>query len=173
MAMTRAQKTEHVGRIQATLEEANTVYLVSLAGLKVNEVNQLRASLREIGGGLRVVRNRLATRTLSGEAESLRSHFVGPTALAHHPVEPVSVAKVLTQFAKEHPSLDIKVGFLEKREIVDTEGVKAVSALPGLDGTRAMLLGVIAAPATKFVRLLVTPATQLARVLQARSEQEG
>jgi large subunit ribosomal protein L10 len=172
MPMTRAEKTEHLGQVQAVFEAANTVYLVSLAGLKVNEVNSLRGSLREVGGGLRVVRNRLATRTLGAEAEALRPHFVGPTALAHHPTEPVALAKVLTKFAKEHPNLAIRAGFLEKREVVDADGVKTLSELPDLDGTRAMLAGLIATPATQLVRLLSTPATQLARVLQARSEKE-
>ena len=51
--------------------------------------------------------------------------------------------------------------------------MKELSDLPGLDGIRAMLAALIITPATQLVRLLKTPGEQVARVMQARSEQES
>jgi large subunit ribosomal protein L10 len=42
--------------------------------------------------------------------------------------------------------------------------------LPSMEVLRAKLLGLFSAPAFTLVRLLNTPASQLARVLQARRE---
>jgi large subunit ribosomal protein L10 len=174
MAMTRARKVEHVEQVRATFDRANTLYLVDLCGLSVNEVNRLRTAVREVGGGMNVVRNRLAKLALEGdELETLREHLSGPTALVHHPREPVGMAKVLARFAKEHPALEIKAGFVERRQVVDEAGVKSIAELPGLEETRAMLLGVLSAPASKLVRLLATPGTQMARVIDARSEAQS
>jgi large subunit ribosomal protein L10 len=44
----------------------------------------------------------------------------------------------------------------------------ALADLPSIEVLRGKLLGVLQAPATKLAVLLNTPASQLARVLQAR-----
>jgi large subunit ribosomal protein L10 len=174
MAMSRARKESHIEEVRSTFDEANTLYLVDLAGLSVNEVNRLRAAIRETGGGMRVVRNRLTKRALDEEPRaSLREYLVGPTALVHHPSEPVTMAKALAAFAKEHPALGIKAGLVEGRQVVDEAGVKSIAKLPGLNETRAMLLALISTPATQLVRLLSTPGTQVARVLDAHREEQS
>jgi large subunit ribosomal protein L10 len=174
MVMTRAQKDVQVGEIQEIFKEANSFFLVSLAGLSSNEINDLRASLRDKGARMRVVKNRLAKRaTADTPMSELEEMFVGPTALVYHQEEPITTAKSLMAFAKDHPNLQIKGGLVDRANALDADGVKAVSELPGLDETRAMLLSLINAPATKLVRLVNTPAQQIATVLERRSEGEG
>lgn len=174
MVMTRAEKDVQVGEIQAIFQEANSFYLVDVAGLSSNEINDLRASLREKGARMRVVKNRLAKRaTVDTPLSELEEMFVGPTALVYHAEEPITTAKSLVAFAKDHPALEIKGGLVDRSSTLDAAGVKAVSELPGLDETRAQLLSLINGPATKLARLLNTPAQQLATVLERRSEGEG
>jgi large subunit ribosomal protein L10 len=173
MVMTRAEKDVQVGEIQQIFEEANSFFLVDLAGLSSNEINDLRASLREKGATMRVVKNRLAKRASADTPLSeLEPLFVGPTALVYHAEEPISTAKSLVSFAKDHPNLGIKGGLVDRANAIDADGVKAVSELPGLDEIRSMLLSAINGPATKLVRLVNTPGQQLATVLQRRSEGE-
>jgi len=83
------------------------------------------------------------------------------------------MAKVLVDFAKDHPQLEIKAGLVDRSDVVDGEAAKAISKMPDLDGLRAQILSLLQAPAGQLVRLLNTPATQLARVLEQRSKQEG
>jgi len=54
--------------------------------------------------------------------------------------------------------------------LVDAKGLAALADMPGLPELRGMLAGLIAAPATRLVRILNTPGGQLARVLKAKSE---
>ncbi|RMG45630.1 MAG: 50S ribosomal protein L10 [Acidobacteria bacterium] len=173
MPRTKQQKQQEIDAIREVFDGANSLYLVSLTGLTSNEINELRASLRQKGARIRVVKNRLAKRAAEGSAvKELERWFVGPTAVVYHPEEPISAAKGLVDFAKTHPALEIKGGLVDRRETLDADGVRAVSQLPGLEETRAMLLSLINGPATRLLRLLSTPATQLARVIGERSRQE-
>jgi len=54
--------------------------------------------------------------------------------------------------------------------LVDAKGLAALADLPGLPELRGMLVGMIASPASKLVRLINTPGSQLARVLKAKSD---
>lgn len=174
MVKTRAEKEVQVEQIQGVLEGANTLYLVDLTGLDCNQINILRANLREKGARMQVIKNRLAKRAaVGGPVEVLEKLFRGPTAVVYHAEEPISAAKSLVDFAGDHPALEIKGGLIDRSQVLDPEGVVAVSKLPGLDETRSMLLALINGPAQKLVRLFNTPATQCVTVLQKHSEREG
>ncbi len=82
----------------------------------------------------------------------------------------MALAKVLVDFAKDHPALSVKAGVVSGSQVLDAAGVKALSTMPGLPELRARLLGLLQAPATQLVRLLGTPGTQLARVMKAHQE---
>lgn len=172
MPMTRTMKSDQVDQIEALFSEQNSYFLVDLTGLGSNEINDLRALLRKEGARMRVVKNRLALRAIREHAaEGLSQWFRGPTAVVYHPDEPVTTAKKLIDFAKDHPALEIKAGLIDRRDTVDGEGVKAVSELPTIDGARAMLLSLFLSPMTQLVRLLATPGTQVARAIEERSKQ--
>lgn len=171
---TRAEKDIQIDGIREMLGEANSLFLVDLAGLSSNDLNILRAELRTKGAGMRVVKNRLAKRAIEGTtAEKLEEWFSGPTAVVYHPSEPMDTAKSLVEFAKTNPELGIKGALIDQTDTVDAMGVEMVSKLPGLDGTRAMLLQLINGPATKLVRLLNTPATQMVTVVKKHAEAQG
>ncbi len=70
----------------------------------------------------------------------------------------MALAKVLVDFAKDHPALSVKAGVVSGSQVLDAAGVKALSTMPGLAELRARLLGLLQAPATQLVRLLGTPA---------------
>jgi large subunit ribosomal protein L10 len=162
MPKTRAQKEVQIAEIDSVLAGANSLYLVSLAGLSSNSVNKLRASLRKEGARIRVVKNRLARRAAIGKpTEQLDGHFRGPTAIVYHPSDPVATAKGV---------IVIKGGMVEQKQAVDAAGVKYVSSLPGLSEVRATLLALLQTPAGQLVRLLATPGTQLARVISEKAK---
>lgn len=171
MVRTRSQKDQLITEIQQVFAEANSFFLVSLTGLKSNEINDLRAVLRQRGAHMRVVKNRLARRAgAEGPLSKLDAWFKGPTAVVFHPEEPVTTAKGLVDFAKDHPGLKIKAGMIDRAEAVAGEGIKAVAELPTLEQARGMLLGLMQAPATRLLRLINTPATQLAYVMKQRGD---
>jgi large subunit ribosomal protein L10 len=172
--LTRAQKQEQVAELRDKLARASCVYLAEYRGVDVQSVNQLRRRIRSEGRGLyeyRVAKNSVLRRAAAGSrAEPLSARIEGPTAVALSYGDPVGLAKILVDFAKEHEVFQLRAGVLEGRAIGSAE-IATLATLPGLDELRGRLAGLLLAPAGKLVRLLAEPGSQLARALQARGAQ--
>jgi large subunit ribosomal protein L10 len=170
--LTYAQKQEQVAELHDKLGRASSVIVADYRGLDVASVSALRAKLRTAGScEYRVVKNSILRRASEGTGvASIAKHFKGPTAVALAFGDPVALAKVLVEFAKDNPALTVKGAVVAGTQMLDAAGVKALSTMPGLPELRAKLLGLLQAPATQLVRLLGTPATQTVRVLKAHQD---
>lgn len=173
--MNRTEKQQLIDTLHDDFGKSPHAVLVDFRGLTVPAVTEFRRKVRQSGSRYRVVKNSLALRAAQGTPiEKLASHFENNTAVAYTETDPVLLAKTLVDFAKDNPTLVVKAGIVSGSQVLDAEGVKALSAMPGLPELRARLLGTLMGPASKLVRLLGTPATQLTRVLKAHQEkQEG
>jgi large subunit ribosomal protein L10 len=162
----RSRKEEIVNDLHGALNEANMVVVTHHNGLTVAEATELRRSMREVGAGFRVTKNRLALRALDGtQYEGLRDLFNGPTAVATSE-DPVSAAKAAVDFAKKNDKLVVIGGAMGETRL-DADGVKQLASLPSLDELRAKIVGMIQTPATRVAGVLQAPAGQLARVFSA------
>ena len=171
--MNRPQKIAFVEKMNEKFVATPHVIVTSFRGLTANQATSLRSRIRQVGGRLQVIQNRLAKRAATGTpAEPLVERFSGPCAIASHASDPVELAKVLADFSKENPQLELLAGLVDARELLDVDGVKQLAKLPGLTELRAQLLALIQTPAAQLVRLLGTPGTQLARVVDARREEQ-
>jgi large subunit ribosomal protein L10 len=173
--MNRTEKQQLIDTLHDDFVKSPHAVLVDFRGLTVPAVTEFRRKVRQSGSRYRVVKNSLALRAAQGTpVEQLARHFENNTAVAYTETDPVALAKTLLDFAKDNPKLVVKAGIVSGSQVLDAEGIKALSTMPGLPELRARLLGTLMAPASKLVRLLGTPATQLARVLQAhKDKQEG
>jgi large subunit ribosomal protein L10 len=169
--MNRNEKQQMVDELHRELEASPHAVLVDFRGLTVPAATEFRRRVRASGSRYRVVKNSLALRAAKGTAlERLQSHLEGTTGIAYTGDDPVALAKVLVDFAKDNPALALKGGVVAGSQVLDAEGVKALSAMPGLAELRAQLLGLLAEPAARLVRLLATPGTDLARVIKAHAD---
>ena len=170
--MNRAQKTELVEKMAAAFQATPHVVLTDYKGMTANQSNELRRRIRAAGGTYVVLKNRLAKRAAEGTAvEKIRERLVGTCGLAGHPTDPVAIAKVAAEFAKENPQLRLVAAVVDAKELIDGEAaVKTLSTMPGLPELRAQMLALFNTPATMLVRLLQTPGGQLARVVDAHRE---
>jgi large subunit ribosomal protein L10 len=166
-----AQKQEQVAELKEKLGRASSVVVADYRGLDVVAVNTLRAKLRAAGGcEYRVVKNSILRRASEGTGvASIAKHFKGPTALALAYGDPVALAKVLVDFAKQHEVFELRAGVLEGNAL-DKAAIATLATLPGLNELRGRLVGLIQGPAQKLVMVLSAPAAQLARVTEARSK---
>jgi large subunit ribosomal protein L10 len=170
--MDRAQKQEAVETLKGVFDSAGAVVVTHYLGLTVAEVTDLRGRLRAEGAQLKVVKNTLARKALDGSVgEAGDALFKGPVAIAFAP-DPVSAAKVATQFAKENDKFSV-IGGLMGREVLDQKAVGALATLPSLDQLRAKIIGLVQAPATKVAGVLQAPAGQLARVMGAYAAKDA
>jgi large subunit ribosomal protein L10 len=173
--MNRTEKQQLIDDLHREFGSSPHAILVDFRGLSVPAVTEFRRKVRHAGSRYRVVKNRLALRAIKDTPlEALGAKFESTTGVAYTGSDPVVLAKVLVDFAKDHPALVVKGGVVSGSQMLDAEGVKALSTMPSLPELRARLLGLLKAPASQLVRLLNTPASQLARVLKAHQEkQEG
>ncbi len=173
--MNRTEKQALIADLHQEFGRSPHAILVDFRGLSVPAVTEFRRKVRLAGSRYRVVKNTLALRAVKDTPlEKLGPQFDNTTGVAYTGTDPVVLAKTLIDFIKDHPQLVVKGGLVEGSQVLDAEGVKALSTMPSLPEMRARLLGLLMAPATQLVRLLNTPASQLARVLKAYEEkQEG
>ena len=171
--MNRTEKQTLIDDLHEEFGKSPHAILVDFRGLTVPAVTEFRRKVRASGSSYRVVKNTLALRAAKGTAiEKLKDKFEGTTGVAYTGSDPVALAKVLVDFAKDNPNLVVKGALVSGTELLDAEGVKALSTMPGLPELRAKLLGLLQAPATNLVRVLNAPAAKMARVLAAHKEKQ-
>ena len=169
VSVNRAQKVEAVKALQNTFETSETVVLAHNEGLTVAQMSELRAKMREAGGQIKVVKNRLAQRAIQeSKFKDLGEMFKGPVVLASSET-PVAAAKISYEFAKDNKKFVIVGGGMGEKQL-DASGVEALAKMPTLDELRGKLVGVISAPAQRIATIAQAPASQLARVLQAYAD---
>lgn len=149
-----------VQEIAENIKDAQSVVIVDYRGLTVAEDTQLRRQLREAGITYKVYKNTLMNFAFKGtEFESLIDSLEGPNAIAVSKEDATAPARVLAQFAKKAPALEIKAGVVEG-SFYDADGMKAISSIPSREELLSKFLGSIQSPITNFARVIKQIAEQ-------------
>src|SRR3974377_2012273 len=128
--MNRTEKQALIANLHAEFGGSPHAILVDFRGLSVPAVTDFRRKVRQSGSRYRVVKNTLALRALKNTPlESLSGKFDGTTGGAYTGTEPVALAKVLMDFQKDNPALVVKGGVVSGSQMLDAEGVKALSTM--------------------------------------------
>jgi large subunit ribosomal protein L10 len=169
--MDRAQKEAQVEEMKAALGEAEAIFAVDYRGISVPQAAELRAKLRDADASFRIVKNRLAKIAIAdSEGEGLEPLLEGPTALTFVKGDPVTAAKAISTFAREHDVLEFKGGFMEGAAL-DPDQFKSIARLPALEVLHGQLAGLTASPLTGLVRGLGSMISGLAVALGQIQEQ--
>lgn len=129
LALNLDQKKEVVAEVSAEVAGAQVIVIAENKGLEVGDVTRLRAQARAQGVYLRVLKNTLARRAVSGTPfEGLANEMTGPLMYGMS-ADPVAAAKVVHDFAKGNDKLVIRGGALANY-VMDAEGVKALASMP-------------------------------------------
>ena len=155
-----------VATLNGVFKSTAVVVVAHNSGLSVAQMQNLRKQMKHVGAAVKVTKNRLAKIALEGtDAAVVVPLLKGPTVLAYSG-DPIAAPKVAADFAKAHDKFVILGGAMGKTAL-DSNGVKALAALPSLDQLRARLIGLIQAPATKIAQVINAPAAKVARVVAA------
>ena len=143
-----------VQEISEAINGAQSVVVVDYRGLTVEQDTQLRKQLREAGVVYKVYKNTLVSRAVEGtEFESLREVLEGPSAFAISTGDATAPARVLAEFAKKAPKLEIKAGVVEGT-YYDAKGMEAISSIPSREVLLSRLLGSMQSPIANFARVM-------------------
>ena len=171
--MPTVRKEELVAEIKDRFTSSEAVIMADYRGLTVKAMQQLRVSVREAGGEIKVYKNTLTEIAIRELAlPNMDAYLEGPTAFIFIEGDPVAPAKALADFAKGNDALELKGGFVQSR-VVDAAGVKAIAALPSREELVAKLLGTMQNPLRGTVTVLSGPARAFATVLDAIAKQKA
>lgn len=175
--MPRPEKVQAVAEIKERLEEARAVFLTEFSGLSVKEQQELRRGLRSNEAEFKVVKMTLARRAADELGlDALDEWLSGPTALAFAMGDPVGAAKVLKDFAKDHPVLKVKGGLLGG-ELLTPERIEELAEIEPREVLLAKIAGALSAPLTQMAGLLAAlprnAATAMQQLLEKKEQEPG
>lgn len=132
-----AQKQNVIDEIKNCVSNSKTYVLFDYRGLTDSESKELRIKLRATGSDYKVYKNTLMSRALSDLNVDLDADLIGPSALAYSTDE-IAPIKVLTDFAKNHQALVVKVGVVDGK-VSDKASLASLANIPSRDGLLTML----------------------------------
>ncbi len=166
-------KAQIVEEIKEKISSSQSMVLVDYRGLNVAQLTELRKRYRDAGVDYKVYKNtmmRFAFKELG--LEDFNEYLKGPSAVAFGMNDPVSAAKVSTEFAKTNDKLEIKAGIVDGK-VINAEGVKNLAELPPREVLIAQVLGGFNAPIQGFTNVLQGTIRGLAIALNAIAEKKS
>jgi large subunit ribosomal protein L10 len=147
-------KVEAIANVKTVLEGYNDYIFADYRGLTVEQITDLRKKLRAKDCQFKVMKNNFVKVAFDEmKIENMAEYLAGPTAIALLKDDPNEVAKILFEFSKEAPALQVKGAYIEK-EIYDAAKIEAFSKLPGKKQLIAMLMSAINGPTQKLAATL-------------------
>lgn len=171
MSLNLEQKQAVVAEVSAELAKAQAVILAEYRSLAVGQMTELRRKARGSGIYLRVLKNTLARRAVADTPfKGLSEQMVGPLAYGISS-DPVAVAKVLQEFAKENEKFVIRAGAMPN-VLMTAREVAELARMPSRQELLTRLVATMQAPIAKFVRTLNEVPGKFARTLAAVRDQK-
>jgi large subunit ribosomal protein L10 len=160
-------------KVNEILDESQGFYVVDYRGLTVKETQDLRRRVREANGTMKVFKNNIVRLALQqAELPEIDDVLVGTCSYVFFGDDPVSVAKVLKEFAAQTKKTEV-VGGIADGAALNAEQAKAYAELP----TREQLFGQIAGLIAGFARDIAVCVNEvpggLARAINAINEKEA
>lgn len=170
--MKRTEKEQLVSELRDRLQGVKSLYYTDFTGLNVKRMTELRRRLKRAGVDYVVIKNTLALRAVN-ESGLVGERLKGPTGLVLG-ADPVTAAKVLTDFAREFEQKPAVKGGLLEGKAVDAAQVKRMASLPSREQMLADLGAGLQSPMAAFVGALNGLLYMFAGALDAlKSQREG
>jgi large subunit ribosomal protein L10 len=171
MAIAKSKKTELVSNLKTKLEKSNFVVIVHYRGMNGAQLYDLRVNLKSKDCHMKIVKNTLVNIAIKGtEHEPLSQFLKGPTAVLHCE-DPVALAKVVSDTAKEIKCFEIKAGFLDNSVIKESE-ILNLAKLGSLEEVRASFVSKLVGVQSNFVRVVNASQSGLVALFQAKIKQQ-
>ncbi len=128
-----------VEEITNKIKDSESVILFTYQGLTVSELSALRRELKKADAEVCVYKNTLVKRALDDLKIDLDGFLEGPNAIlfGKELLEPI---KIISNFAKDHDKLNIRVGIISG-DVASLDEIKKYANIPSREGLLTMLAG--------------------------------
>jgi large subunit ribosomal protein L10 len=169
----RLIKDFSINYIRKNLEESNCAFIVGYSRISVPQLSIFRSNLNASTARLMVVKNSILSRVFKSKGmDELISLLEGPCGIIWTKGDPVGVAKVIFNFAKENEGLKIKGGILKNR-VLSSEEVKQLALLPSREVLYGQLTQLLKAPVYQLLLTLKEVPRRLIWVLSSIKDKKG
>jgi len=169
----RSGKAVIIEAVKARADKASFAVITDFKGMTVEELTNLRVSLRNAGGEYLVVKNTLARIALTdGTHNAIKDKFHDNCGVAFGFDDPVAVAKALSDFAKQSKLFELRCASLDGKAM-DAAQIDALAKLPGREQLLGQLLGTMNAVPTNFVSLFANVVRGLLYALKGIEDQKS
>ena len=167
--MNKEQKKSYITEMESQFQNNEAVLVTHYQGLTMTQLDDLRAKMREHGIIFKITKNRITKLALEKtKCKDLSDLFTGPTAVAFGE-DAIMSARILSKFAKDNENLKL-IGGIMDNELLDQAGVQNVASLPTLDEARANIVGILNAPVSKLVSILLAYSEKMSNLSAENSE---
>jgi large subunit ribosomal protein L10 len=171
--MNREEKASAISELGEGIGQATNAFVIAFKGITVPQVTELRRQVRDTNSTYVVVKNTLALIAVKDSPlTALKDQFSGPTAVAFNRTDAVALAKALTKFAKDVPSITFK-GAMLNGQIVPADQIQAIANLPSRNELISKLLVLMQAPIRSLAIVLNANIRNIAVVLSEIAKQRG
>lgn len=164
--MPSALKEKFVDTLTEELKKSDHVIVSDFQGMTAEQLNDLRAKLRDLGAKYKVVKNRLAKISIKNVGWDIEDQLKGPSALVFQGEDVASITKVLYEFSKANKAPKIKGGFMFGKK-ADQKDVTSVAQLPSREVLLATLASRLNGPLQSLLATLNEPLRALHASLSA------
>ena len=138
-----------VADLTTLLNDAKLTAYARYQGLTVAELQELRKAAREAGVKIKVVKNRLvrvAMKEIGVYQDTDTTGLVGQLVYAISSEDEVAPAKVLAEFAKTHPALELAGGFNNSGKAMDQAEITTLAKMPSKNELIAQVVAQLLSP---------------------------
>ena len=163
----------NVKELSDKLSRAKSIYFTDYLGLNVSDVTSLRKNFFDSDVEYIVVKNTLLKIASNQSKISLGDElFSGSTAIAVSYDEPVSAAKIIKNFLKDHDLPTIK-GVLFEGSYLPASEFDKIANLPTKEESLTKIVVMLKSPVQNIVNLLNAPMVKLVNVLNGLKENKN
>ena len=167
--MDRAQKELVVDELGQIFASSGVVVVAHYVGMTVAQMQDLRAKMRDVGGSVRVAKNKLAKIALDGKPGVKMGNLLSGMTVLAFSEDPVAAAKVCEAYAKGNEKFVILGGAMGDA-VLDAAGVKTVASMPSRTELIAQIVGMIGSPGSNIAGAIGAPAANIASILTTIEE---
>ncbi|MEO0293596.1 MAG: 50S ribosomal protein L10 [candidate division WOR-3 bacterium] len=162
-----------IKEISERLKRAKSLCFTSFLGMKADQINKLRRSLKRENAELKVFKNTLIKKAFAekGDGNNIEKFINGPTALVFCYGDPIQPLKVLYNFKKDNEQLVINGGLIEG-EFFNYEVFGKLISIPSKEELYRKIVSSLSAPINRFVFILRGVPRKVVSVLSLVAKQK-
>ncbi len=172
MAISKAKKDTLVADLTALLSDAKLTAYARYQGLTVADLQELRKTAREAGVRIKVVKNRLvrvAMNEIGVYKDTDTTGLTGQLIYAISDSDEVAPAKILAEFAKTHPALELAGGFSGEGKAMDQAEITTLAKMPSKNELIAQVVAQLLSPINDVVSATSNGLSDIVSGLEAKA----